>query len=426
MSTEGVISALLAAVEASPNDDDLRLHLVEQLEEAERFDEAISQIDAMLSADATNCAALVAAVRVHRRAGNETIAAAFEHAQSALAEPEHDVDVHADADPRPIPVEIPDTADELLDAWDETEAIEEVSFGELGAAGVSFDDVGGLSEVKTQLERSFLGPMRNPDLAATFGKSASGGLLLWGPPGCGKTFLARATAGEMGANFYNVGLSEVLDMWIGSSERNLASIFEAARRNTPCVLFFDEIDALGRKRSQLRFSAGLRSVVNQLLSELDGVMANNDGLFVLAATNHPWDIDEALLRPGRFDRRLLVLPPDPAAREAVLRYHLRGRPVGDIDLTALVEATDGFSGADLSFIVETAVEGCLDESMQTGGVVPVTTQTLHEAFDSITPSIGPWLETARNHVMYSNRSGDYDQLEAYLKRHDMRPKRRRT
>jgi SpoVK/Ycf46/Vps4 family AAA+-type ATPase len=115
-------------------------------------------------------------------------------------------------------------------------------------------------------------------------------VLLYGPPGCGKTFLARAVAGELGARFFALGLNDVLDMWLGESERRLHDAFAAARRAAPCVLFLDELDALGQKRSHLRRSAG-RNVVNQLLAELDGAQADNEGLFVLAATNHPWDVD---------------------------------------------------------------------------------------------------------------------------------------
>ena len=134
----------------------------------------------------------------------------------------------SDDEPEPT-LSVPDTADELIERFGQSDAAEEALFGELTKAQVSLADVGGLANVKEQLERSFLAPLRNPQMAAAFGKKAGGGLLLWGPPGCGKTFLARAVAGEMGANFYDVGLADVLDMWIGSSERNLAAIFETAR-----------------------------------------------------------------------------------------------------------------------------------------------------------------------------------------------------
>ena len=416
------MAALAAALEARPDDLGVRVHLVDRLLTLGDARAAVEHVDALMEFGPTDASALDAAVRACEAAGDPR-AAALDAARRALdgaipprgAEP-----VEGDE----AEWSVPDTADELLGEFESSAAPEELPFGELGLAGVNLDDVGGLDDVKQQIDRAFLAPLRNPEMARTFGKSAGGGLLLWGPPGCGKTFLARAIAGEMAANFYDVGIADVLDMWIGSSERNLASVFEAARRNAPCVLFFDEIDALGQKRSQLRFANGLRRVVNQLLAEMDGLSQDNDGLFVLGATNHPWDVDEALLRPGRFDRRVLVLPPDDAARAAILRYHLRGRPTGGIDIGPLVERTEGYSGADLSFVVETAVEACLDASMRSGDVQPVETHHLMEALDQVGSTSGPWLETARNHVMYSNSSGEYDELEAYLKAQQGKRRRR--
>src|SRR5690606_35394784 len=141
-------------------------------------------------------------------------------------------------------------------------------------------------------------PMRNPQIAKAFGKSLRGGLLLYGPPGCGKTFIARAIAGELKASFISVTISDILDKYMGESEANIANAFARARELAPAVLFFDEVDAIGGKRSKMGNWAGMRNVVNQMLTEMDGVGSDNDGLFVLAATNHPWDVDSALLRPG--------------------------------------------------------------------------------------------------------------------------------
>jgi SpoVK/Ycf46/Vps4 family AAA+-type ATPase len=257
--------------------------------------------------------------------------------------------------------------------------------------------------------------MRNPDLRRLYGKSLRGGLLLYGPPGCGKTFIARAVAGELGARFYPVSLVDVLDMYIGESERKLRAIFDTARENAPCVLFLDEVDAIGHKRTDLRGS-GLRSVVQALLSELDGVSQNNDGVFVLAATNHPWDVDSALRRPGRFDRMLLVLPPDDAARQAVLRLHLRARPVENVDLKPLAKRTEGYSGADLAHVCETAAERAMADSVRTGAVRGIRQADLQAAIGEIRPSTGPWLEVARNVAQFANDSGTYDDLLAYLKK----------
>ena len=283
------------------------------------------------------------------------------------------------------------------------------------AAGVRLADVGGLTEVKKRLEASFLAPLRNPELRALYGKSLRGGLLLYGPPGCGKTFLAKAVAGELGASFLHVSLADVLDMYIGQSERNVKELFEVARTSAPCVLFLDELDAIGGKRS-LNRSSGARTTVNQLLTELDGVGSDNEGVFVLAATNHPWDVDPALRRPGRLDRTLLVLPPDREAREAILRTHLRDRPVERIDTRRLAKATEGFSGADLAHLCESASENALMESVGSGQVRMIGMSDFDQALSEIRPSIGPWVETARNVALYANASGEYDELATWLRK----------
>jgi SpoVK/Ycf46/Vps4 family AAA+-type ATPase len=224
-------------------------------------------------------------------------------------------------------------------------------------------------------------------------------------------------AGELGARFYDVGISDILDMYVGASERNLSQIFDAARRNAPCVLFLDEIDALGQKRSHLSHSSSMRNTVNQLLSEMDSLSGDNDGVFVLGATNHPWDVDSALRRPGRFDRMLLVLPPDAPARGAILRYHLRDRPVATLDVDRIVKATEHFSGADLAHACDTAAERALAASMKAGQLRPLTTGGLEAAVREIRPSTGPWFTTARNVTAFGNADGSYDDLAAYLRKH---------
>ncbi len=282
-----------------------------------------------------------------------------------------------------------------------------------GAQRVTLAEVAGLDDVKRRLETSFLTPMRNAELRKAYGASMRGGLLLWGPPGCGKTFLARAVAGELGAHFVSIGLHDVLDMWLGNSEKRLHELFGLARRRRPTVLFFDEVDAIGHSRTDLSRSAG-RNVVAQLLSEMDGVDTDNEGVFVIGATNQLWDVDPALRRPGRLDRNMLVLPPDAPARQAILQYHLRNRPYSSEPLSQVVAATEGFSGADLRLVCEDSAQMALAEAVRSGESRPIGVQDLLTATDGIRPSAAPWLETARNFATYANTAGDYDDLAAYL------------
>ncbi|KNC18778.1 hypothetical protein AC792_10150 [Arthrobacter sp. RIT-PI-e] len=289
---------------------------------------------------------------------------------------------------------------------------------EVARRKVTLADVGGLDDVKQRLEESFLAPMRNADLARAFGKSLRGGLLLYGPPGCGKTFLARAVAGELGATFMSVSMTDVIGPFMGETEKNLKRIFDEARKQVPTVLFIDEIDSIGMRRGAISGGGAgwLRQMVNELLLQLDSMSGDNDGLYVLAATNNPWDLDEALLRPGRLDRSILVGPPDPEARVSILRHHLEDRPIAGIDVAYLASVTDGFSGADLEHLAVTASEKAMMASISQGSVIPITMDHLATALGEIGPSTTAWLESARNVVRFSNANGRYDDLAALLDR----------
>ena len=245
-----------------------------------------------------------------------------------------------------------------------------------------FETVGGMEEVKEEIRLKIIHPLNNPEIYKAYGKKIGGGILHYGPPGCGKTHIARATAGEINAFFFSVGINDVLDMWLGSSEKNLHEIFENARDNTPSVLFFDEVDALAASRSDLRSSNG-KQVINQFLSELDGVDASNEGILVLAATNAPWHLDSAFRRPGRFDRVIFVPPPDKQGRAEILRILTRGKPTRDIDFEFLARKTEKFSGADLEKIIDVAIEAKLENSLKSGVAEPLTTKDLEKALQVV-------------------------------------------
>ena len=425
MSTDPrLLAGIEAAVTADPANHPLRVHLAGLLCDAGRFADALQHATVVLADAPDDLGALTQAARAAEGCGDTERAARFRRLVVALggqASPGPDT---AAVGPQPGPaaegapaVPLSSTEDSLVGPGELDRFLEEVLAD--GIAGterpsITLADVGGLDSVKRRLEVSFLGPLRNPELRAMYGTSLRGGLLLYGPPGCGKTHLARAVAGELRAAFIAVGLHDVLDMWLGRSEANLHAIFEAARRQAPCVVFFDEVDALGQKRTHLSHSAG-RNVVVQFLSELDGMGADNEGIFVLGATNAPWDLDPALRRPGRFDRTVLVLPPDRPARVTILAYHLKGRPVGDVNLEKVAAATDGYSGADLRLVCETAAQRALEESLRHGRTRPISGRDLEQAAKEVKSTIGPWLELARNFALFANASGEYDDLMAYLR-----------
>jgi transitional endoplasmic reticulum ATPase len=279
---------------------------------------------------------------------------------------------------------------------------------------VKFSDVGGMKKIKNEISLKIIQPLKNPDLYKAFGKKAGGGILLYGPPGCGKTFIAKATAGEIDAKFISIGLHDILDMWIGSSEKNLHGIFELARQHKPCVLFFDEVDAMGASRADLKQSS-MRHVINQFLAELDGVESDNEGILILAATNAPWSVDGAFRRPGRFDRIIFVAPPDEEARIEILRSLLSNRPTDDVDVKKIAAVTEGCSGADLNAIIDIAIEEKLTQSLDTGQLQKITTKDLVKAAKQHRPTTQEWFSSARNYALYANESGLYDEILKYLR-----------
>lgn len=415
---KSILTAIAAAVEAEPENVALRLHLASLLFEDAQFGESLKQSQIVLANEPINTDALKKAADSAEKLGDLGKAESYRKVLNALrGEKETE---------KPKPIYAPkfsagdDWADVLTDddsekiALKDGDAEEKDFLFETETPDIKLSDVAGMEAVKRRLHLAFLAPLQNPEMMKLYGKSLRGGLMLYGAPGCGKTFIARAVAGELGARFLSIGLSDVLDMWIGSSEKNIHEIFARARRQAPCVLFFDEIDALGRKRSLTRNSA--HGAINQLLSELDGISQNNDGIFVLAATNHPWDVDSALRRPGRFDRTVLVLPPDKLAREAILNSNLRGRPVdASVDTDWIAKNTNEFSGADAAHLVESAAELAMEDSLLSGKVRSISQNDFKRALREVKPSTKPWFEIAKNYALFSNDGGVYDDLLEYLK-----------
>lgn len=279
---------------------------------------------------------------------------------------------------------------------------------------IGFDDVGGMTALKKSLRLHIVEPFLRPSLFARFKKDGGGGILLYGPPGCGKTMIARAIAGECNASFLSVGISDVLNMWMGESERNLAQLFEKARAQKPCVLFFDELDALAFSRSKAH-SEHSRTIVNEFLAQLDGLERNNRDVLFLGATNMPWDVDAAMKRPGRFSRQIFVPPPDLEARRHIIDIKLRDVPTEGIDTDALARATEQFSGADIDGLIDLAKESAIHDIIAGNPERPINAADFDFALEQCQPSTLEWLKTARNLVRYAGGDTSYRDVEKYLK-----------
>lgn len=277
---------------------------------------------------------------------------------------------------------------------------------------IDFSHIGGMEALKERIRMSIIYPFKNKELFAKFKKRVGGGLLLYGPPGCGKTLISRATAGECGAHFINISIHEILSKWIGESEQRMHEIFATARRKAPTIIFIDEIDALGVKRADAGHSA---SLVNTLLTEIDGAASRNENVLVMGATNTPWRLDSAFRRPGRFDHVVFVPPPDLAARKSIFALALEDIPQESLDLDQLAQKSEKFSGADIRAVVEVATESVIETIMKTGKEVRLTQKELLQALKKHRPTTLEWLEQASNYASYANQSGLYDELSAYIR-----------
>lgn len=281
---------------------------------------------------------------------------------------------------------------------------------------ISFQDVVGMSEVKEELRLKIIHPFKNPEIFAKYKKVAGGGIILFGPPGCGKTLLARAIATECQAEFIDVRISDILSRWLGESEANLASFFKKARARRPSVLFFDELDAIAISRSRTE-SSNIRTLIDEFLTQLDGFSADNENILLLGATNMPWDIDPAMKRSGRFSRQIFLPPPDAESRAEMLRIKLDGIPCDKINFKKLADVAEHYSGADIDGVVDLAKEKALSAFLKSGVETPVKEIDLIDGIKRTTPAAKDWLETVRNLVKYAGGDSAYQDVEVYLKKH---------
>ncbi|MBV8967439.1 MAG: AAA family ATPase [Verrucomicrobia bacterium] len=404
-------------LEREPGNQEAKLGLARFAQLSGNVSEAIVRTDALTEESPTFAAAWIFRARLALGEKDHAEAAGFYRRALELdpnirdAELEHQLGIQPTEPTRELLPSV--TQDE---SWAEPSEFAETDsdgLGEVERPEVSFDDVGGMESVKEEIRMKIIYPLKNRELFRAYGKRLGGGVLLYGPPGCGKTLISQATASEIQASFIAIALHQVLDLYVGNSEKNLRQLFQLARDHAPAILFFDEVDALAADRKDLRSSA-MRTVINQLLAEMDNSNGNNDGVLILGATNAPWHLDPAFRRPGRFDRLIFVPPPDDAARVAIVEILARDKPVEKLDPLALAKRTKGFSGADLRAVFDVATERALARALKEGRIIPLTMEELIQAAKSLNPTTKAWFESAKNYALYANQTGFYDDVLAFL------------
>jgi len=283
----------------------------------------------------------------------------------------------------------------------------------VSAPTLKFQDVGGLADVKEEIKNKIVYPLKNPEMARKYGRTISGGILLYGPPGCGKTYIAKATAGECEASFFNVKATDLLSPEEGITEKRLHSIFERASRNTPAIIFFDEVDAIAGSRSSAHGGAE-RRLINQFLVEMDG-FEKKEGVVVLAATNAPWDIDPALRRAGRFSDQIFLPPPDEPSREEIFKISAKGRPLAeDLKYEELAALTEGHSSADIKLICDEAAKIPWKEGVSGGQTRSISMSDFRKVISERPTSITPWLRLAEKQIRESGEADAYHDLSEYV------------
>ena len=418
---EQKINALKQALEFASDNHALRLTLAEALETAERPSEALDQYTIVIEAKALAADKLITVGLLAVTHGRLPLAqSCLDQALAAgvlagTADLQQKIDAKKEADGLQRLFAPPQGGAE--------EDSNEVMPLDIPADNITFADVGGMDDIKKVIHKMIILPVLKPEIYAKYGRRSGGGVLLYGPPGCGKTMLARATAGECQLPFINIRIEEILDPYIGMSERNLHRFFNAARLNAPCVIFIDEIDAIGFARRR-QSSSHQRGLVDQLLQELDSIGSDNDSVLVLAATNAPWDVDDALMRPGRFDRRIFVPPPDHTARQKIMQMLTADIPTTKLNYRRLANNTPLFSGADLQAAVNGAVDQVIDEALAQEKEIPVAMPHFESALAELRPTTLDWLNRAQNYVEFANADQRYEDVSKFLRSREVRRNRK--
>ncbi len=392
-SREFVLEALESMMKNVEDVETLRnLEFVyDEVKNAEREDEIKAIVKNLLSPELINelesgiTKAMLRSLadQTHGFVGADIEALCKEAAMKALRRYLPQIDFNAEEIPIELLESMKVTWDDFMEALKEIEpsAMREVL---VEVPKVTWDDVGGLEDVKREVIEAIEWPLKYPEKFKKFGIKPPKGVLLYGPPGTGKTLIAKAVANESNANFISVKGSELLSKWLGESEKAVRKIFRKARQVAPCIIFFDEIDAIAQMRGIDEGSRAVERVLNQLLTEMDG-LEELQGVIVIGATNRPDMLDPALLRPGRFDRLVYVRPPDKQSRLAIFKIHTRNMPLADdVDLEALADMTEGYVGADIEAICREAVMLAMRENID---VERVEMRHFLEAIKKIKPSI---------------------------------------
>lgn len=281
---------------------------------------------------------------------------------------------------------------------------------------ITWDDIGGYDDVKKEIIDYIEFPIKNKELAAKYGLKPPKGILLFGPPGCGKTLMMKALASDAKLNFIYVNVSDIMSKWYGESEARLRELFANARKNAPCILFFDEIDTIGTKRESHTGDSVTPRLLSLMLSEIDG-LHSDDGVIIVGSTNVPHLLDKALLRAGRFDKLIYVGPPNKEARKEILKIHCKNKPLAeDVNLDKIAEMTERYSGADLANICQEVARKAAIEALKTGKEVKITMQDFVEAIKKYKPSITLQMleEFEKFRLDYERRSNRGEDLEAEI------------